>query len=532
MARTVEQIKAEMISDILALRDDIKIVEGDVQHDVVIAAPANQVYRLEVMQEFETRTTNLDDFESLIADDGFKTQMIEALGLKQDGTPYTAQDIDDLISERLTKYVQDFNVVRSEGTYATGFVTVYLSDASPMSWDTETEFTSKSGATYRATTSGSSVIPSFNTTKGLYYTVIPVQATDAGESSNATAGSVRDISPKPTNFSYCANETTLTGGSAIEGDLDLIERAREAWANRTNGSVGALERLAEAQSYVNDVLALAEDVPAEEIYLGSVCDLHTQFKSEDAQLVEHIFYWPGDASNSQREQFDFVLPSQPVIDTVDPVLFRYTILGVEEQVTPDPNGVDPVISIVKDTNTYAGSVKAVDLLRITMTHNTANYQRKLKVLYVYDKRPYTLQAVIDDVNNRMVGPQALVRKAVPVPFRIIVEPVISFGYDAEVVKASVEANLQIFFDGGTTSYNKQFARKRLAEDIQHSDVGTVILRTPGIASYDTDTFRVINTFTGSVSDPSDLKSNEYAVLLDVQWVFSTFNLSNFTASSA
>lgn len=526
--RSLEQIKNEMIDDILSLRNDVRLVEGDTTVDVTISAPAAQFYRYEVLLELEDRTRNLDGFIGVINDESFKTTVAQTLRFKQDGTPYTVDDVNDLISARLDAYVSDWNIIRNAGTSSTGIVRVFLATAGTVAWNSATQFTNTQGVTYVATSSVSGVTPNFDPATGLYYVDITVASTVTGETMNATAGSVTAMDPKPANFSYCTNPSALDGGSDRENDLDLIARAQEAWEKRVNGSLGAYERMAEAEAYVDDSYATDRDNDEEAIYLGSPCDVFAQFSSEDTEMVEETLYWPGESNNTNEEQFDIVLANQPVIDSFTPIVFKYATGGAEEQVVPD--GVNTVVEIVKDTGNFYESVKATDKIRIRMALDTASYQRRLRVLYVYDKNPYKLQSVFDDVENRMVGPSALVRKAVEVPLRIIVEVQVAFGYAEADVQANITSNIQAFFNGGTTTYGKQYARKNIGEDIQHSDIADIILRTAGVVSYDTDTFFVVNTLNGYLGDPTPINNNQYAALHDVLFEYSTFNLSNFNAS--
>jgi len=536
--RDIQTIKQQIVNYVLALRKNVRLVEGDTEYDVAVESVAPLFYRYEVLLELEDRTRNLSEFESLIADEAFKVTLVDALGNKPDGTPYTMDDVNTLISNRLDAYVADFNIIRSSGTNATGLVTMYLADATPISWNNNTEFTSANGQTYQATSTIMNVIPNFSQAKGLYYVTITVQSSITGQVTNATAGSIRTVSPKPTSFSYCTNETAITGGSDKEEDLELIDRARTAWADRVNGSVGALDQLASSQTYVDDVLAQDQDDEPNGVYVGSVCDLFTQFVAENTELVEEFFYWPGESGNVASETFQFTPSKQPLVSTVNPVVFTYELANpitdpaIEHQVVPA--SPLPTVTILSDTGTYSGSVKAQDMIQVqqvlTIGQTAGLYQRKMKVLYVYDKNPYLLQSIVDDPANRMVGPQALVRKAVEIPIRVIVELAVSFGYDVAAVQAAVTSNIGVFFNGGTTSYGKQFARKKIGESIQHTDISQVILRTAGVVSYDTDTFYVINTVTGNLSDPTTIKSNQYATLFDVLYTFNTFNLSNFTTS--
>lgn len=535
--RSLTQIKQELINDILALQSAVKIVEGDTQHDVVVASPANQFYKFEVLLEFERRTNNLDGFKQLIDDTTFKEQFAVVLGFKEDGTQYTTDDVDVLISTRLDAYVADWNITRSPGSQATGIVTVYLLDASPVSWNNGLTFTANNGSTYTPSSAVTNIVPSFS--NGVYFVTIPVIAVNVGTSSNAAASSIRTLSPKPTGFTSCINQTAIGGGNDSETDLDLINRAEAAWAKRGDGSVGALELLAGAQTYVDNVTAFDADIPEDDFYIGSTVDVVAQFGSVDSQLVEEFMYWPGDANNAAYEEFDFVFSQQPVVSSFLPIIYRYPVSSSSEadaqQIVNGTDLVDTnqtnVISVISDTGTYAGSVNAMDRVRLRTKLNTTAYQRKLRVLYLRDANPYKLQSVIDNNVNKLIGPPALVKNAVPVPLRVIVEPRISFGYDPATVQAAITSNLLIFFNGGTTSFGVQYARKDIGEDISHSAIADVILRTPGVASYDTDTFYVINTLTGDFRDPSVIKANQYAELLDVLFTFSTVNISNFTASA-
>lgn len=527
--RSLEQIKSQMVDDILELRNDVRLVAGDTEYDVVIQAPGNQFYRFEVLLELEDRTRNLEGFTNVINDEAFKQTVADVLGFQQDGTAFTVDDINDLISDRLSAYVSDWNITRNPGTSATGIVRVYLTDASTVSWDNGSEFTSKSGIVYNPTSAVSDVIPNFDTATGLYFVDIPIKSSSTGSDTNATADSIRTLDPKPTSFSFCSNIAAVDGGTEEEGDLDLIDRAQNVWAERVNGSKAAFERIAEAETYVDDALALDEDNTDEEVFIGSVCDIFSQFSSEDTELIEETFYWPGESNNADEEQFDFTPTNQPMLSTIVPTVFRFTTGGVEEQVVPD--GTDTVISIVQDTDTFSGSSKANDKIRIKMALNTTSYQRRLKVLYTYDKNPFKLQSVFDDTEEKMVGPSVLVRKAVEIPIRVIAEVQIAFGFVESEVQTTITNNISAYFNGGTTSFGRQYARKEIGEDTNQSDIADIILRTEGVVSYDRDTFFVINTVTGDLSDPVVMKSNEYSSLLDVLFEFSTFNLSNFTSTS-
>jgi len=527
--RSLASIKQEIVDSILDLRSDVRLVAGDTEYDVVVDAPSNEFYRYEVLLELEDRTRNLTKFISVINDTAFKTSLASILGFKQDGTPYSIDDVDDLLSARLDAYVSDWGITRNSGTASSGNVTVFLTDAAPVSWNNGTEFISKSGLSYYPTSSVSDVVPTFNSSLGLYYVKIPIQAGSTGYSTNAVAGSITTVTPKPTNFSYCSNQQAINGGTDIESDLDLINRAQDVWTQRVNGSKAAFERIAEAESYVDDSIALDEDIDDESVYIGSVCDVFTQFSSNDTELIEETMYWPGEANNADEEQFDFIPKNQPMISTITPTIFIYTLGGTEEQVVPD--GTNTVVSIVQDTNTFSGSPKANDKIRIKMALNTSSYQRKLKVLYNYDRNPYKLQSVFDDTEEKMIGPSVLVRKAADIPIRVIVEIQTAFGYAASDVQENVSENISTYFNGGTTTFGRQYARKQIGEDITHSDIAEIILRTDGVISYDRDTFFVVNTVTGDLSDPSTILSNQYASLYDVLFEYSAANLSNFTASS-
>jgi hypothetical protein len=337
------------------------------------------------------------------------------------------------------------------------------------------------------------------------------------------------MDPKPTTFSSCTNTASVDGGSDEETDLDLIDRAKEYWARRTNGSIGGLEALAEAQDYVEDAQAFDEDNEDEGLYLGSVADVWVRFASSNTVMIEEYQYWPGlmDTTLETFETFDFTPTNQPLLEALIPTVFRYTLAGVEEQVVTDST---TTVEIVKDPNTFGHSTKANDVVRVKMALDGSTYHRRIKIIYAYDKYPRTLQNVFESAENRMIGPVPLVKKGVEVPIQIVVEPQISFGYVESDVKDEIESNIEIFFVGGTTSYGKQFAQKKLGEDISQTDIESVILQTPGVASFDTDTFRIVNTLSGSLADPVVINSNQFATLYNILWDFAEFNLDNFTGS--
>lgn len=524
--RTLSEIKSDMVQDILDLREDVKLVEGDTQHDVTIVAPANQFYRNEVLLEFEDRTRNLTTFTNLVNDETFKQTYAEALGTKQDGTAYTIDDVNTLISERLNAYIQDWGFVRNTGVQASGSVRVYLYDTTAVSWDASTEFSTSTGVTYSASTTFSNIVPNYDTVLGLYYIDIPILATDVGVNGNATVGSIRGMTPKPSNFSYVTNVTSITGGSDAETDLDLINRASEAWATRVAGNQPYIVSLAESKTYVDDVKTIVEDDTTNDIYVGSVCDVMTQFNADDVAVVEEYFYWPGQSGNTGAESFYFTPTNQPILSSFTPILYKY-LYGSTDAVQITTNSTT-IVEFVKDTGTFSESVKANDQLKVQMVLNIgtggSQYQRKLKLIYAYDRNPSKLQNEIEASDQRLIGPDPLVRKATNIPLDVVVVPTIAYGYVTATVQAAITSNIGIFFNGGTTSYGKQYARKGIGESINHSEIADVITRTEGVVSYDTDIFFVKNSITGSLEDPTVIKNNQYASLNSVSFTFSTYNI--------
>jgi hypothetical protein len=91
------------------------------------------------------------------------------------------------------------------------------------------------------------------------------------------------------------------------------------------------------------------------------------------------------------------------------------------------------------------------------------------------------------------------------------------------VQDSIISNLEAFFNGGTTSFGKQYSRKGIGDDISHSDISNIILRTEGVVSFDFDTFYVLNTLTGDRNDPTVVLDNQFATLQEVSFVYETFN---------
>lgn len=518
--RSLEQIKSDLVSEILALRKDIRLVPGDAAYDIAVNAPAQQFFKYDVLLELEDRCRNLQGFTNLISDTDFQTTVANTLGKKQDGSNFTVDDVGDLISSRLDQYVMDFGRSRSLGTSASTTERIYLYDATPISVSTSTEFSSKT-VSYLSTVSLVSIRPILDSETGLYFIDLPITASAIGYAGNASVGSINVMATKPSNFSYCSNITAATGGSEKENDLSLIARCQEINTKRVGGSKNYLVALSEEQSYVDDTVALDTDDPVQNIFIGSPCDLFVQFGSEDLQVVEENLYWPGESDNTVAEVFEFVPQNQPLSENFTPILFRYLVGSTTEiQVVPDAN---TIIEVIKDTRTFSGSTKAMDKIRVSMAHNTGTYKRLIKCIYGYDKNPYRLQNVIDSDTERLVGPSPLVRNAVQVPIKITCTPTVTFGYSAVTVQDSITTNLEAFFNGGTTSFGRQYARKGIGDDISHSDISNIILRTEGVVSFDFDTFFVLNTLTGDRNDPSVVLDNQFAVLQEVSFVYNTFN---------
>jgi len=309
----------------------------------------------------------------------------ELLALKQDANNValiaqalnvSADDVLTSISQAIDVLAANVSETRLAAKKASGTV-LFMRSAPPTS-----DITVPAGKVVRAsngaqfittadvTLFGPPVDPAIyiNTEEDTFSIPAPVEAVEAGTTSNAPAGTIVDVLGPVANLPFVTNTTSIQGGTDLETDEDLVARILNKWQ-----AVGTTTK----QGVINSVL---KNVDVQDVFLadaGSAFSVRGYGKAD--MFIKAII--PEQVSET------FSVFNHPTI----PSAIHPSFL--------------PLISIVSVTaglanlqrqlsGSLSGSVRALDAIRFTSTP----FPGSVTITYLYNRAIRDTQNVFDDTS--------------------------------------------------------------------------------------------------------------------------------------
>lgn len=488
-ANQLENIKDRIATTISTINSDMNVQQGHVIKDVVVDAPSEEFRYAYVLLDYVNTIKSLNGIANLLSNTTFKTDIMNALELD------SLTDVEDLISADLDDLASVFGVTRRAAISAKYMQRFYRSDdnsGSPITIPVGTTVKTADGSTSAAVTASVPQVPVLDTDNGLYYAEETVTATVDGTDGNVVLGSLKILSPQIGQATSTSNVSLLTSGVDEETDAALISRIENVRKGRNLQTKAGLENVAlgtAEDSTLNFTDALVVD-PSSALmtraYAGSV-DIYVVGK--DVQTIEERI-------NHIAAGTTYTLSNQPVESVIS--------------VAGSTSGPLAYVFIQDVISAVYGSTRA----NSTLTVPGGLAGEVLTVSYRIDQAIVDAQRLVDSDEDFIVsGADILFRQGDQTTINIEIQ-VFYFGTRSQsLVKADIESDLAVFFAGGTTSNGERLTAKILGENIDRSDVLSIVTDIDDVDRVTLIGANAIKFYKDGVlnsDDPIVVADNEYA----------------------
>lgn len=442
--RTKTQIITEAIDFIKSKFTNIATEIGSVVRDLVIEAPA---------EEFERLNEELE-----------RTQQIQSFNFPEE---MTEDELDALSA--------NYGLVRKQGTASTGTITFQIrnfsTSSSPITVPTGTTVSSTgsdgvlqiSFVTTEALFFDPAVAPTyFNPITGLYELTASIISSEIGSSGNVSAGTITQLDSNITGITSVTNTVATTGGTDIESNEALADRAKDKLAGNNVGTrKGIISRIEENSNVIDSIVVTPNDIEMIRDEFGGAVDVYVI--GQDLVSTFDVFQYSSTGSQ------EFVLLHQPVasVDTVTGIAGGSPITFIE--------GTD--YNFVKDpSELFGGSTSTEDKIVFDIGGTNPDDSTNITVTYNYDKLIEDLQSSIDADDGHIVTADVLVKEAVEVEVDVVADVTLFPGS----VPASEISNIQ-------TAVSEFIGGLGLGDSIDKSDIVAVIEGVDSVDAVDLNT---------------------------------------------
>lgn len=469
----------------------LDLTVGTAVKDVVVDAPATQVRALAVLTDFVGASPSLQDLLDILADSDYLEDLQEAL------PEFTIDEIKDIISDQITGLASNYQITRNAAVPAQYKQRFYRADdngGAALTIPVGTKVQNLDGSIKAEVQVSTAQVPQYDSSKGRYYVEETVIATEAGSSGNTALNSLtRFVASIPTLATETANVATLVEGQDEETDANLAVRAQDSFRGRNVNTDYGYANILKADPFAfTDANVVG---PGDELMtrLGSGgIDIYVT-GGEPTTVSERQIY-------SSSQTF-YLLSFQPV-DTI------LSVVGsISGTISPTAYQQET------DTSDFARSAKGRTRLEVLNPSAFVNSE-VLTITYTFDQLILAAQNHLESEDYNVPDASVLVKKATQVLINLTLEVVLDGSEDETTVQATIQSDLAIFLAGGTASDGAVHPSFRLGENIDKSDILSVLTRVAGVDRIDLDTFEVYTVRSGvatlSTSDPVAIDDNEYA----------------------
>jgi hypothetical protein len=453
-ANSLTTIRARMANQITTIDSTVDTQQGTPVKDIVVDAPSVEIRGNYVIEDYVNRIKNLDEFISILDDDAYLEDMRTALGFSD------TADVVDLVEGDLEDFADTFGITRISAVKALYVQRFYRTDnnsGATVTVPLGTEVKTPDGTISAVTITSIAQIPVLDTARGLYYVEETAEASESGSGGNVALNSLTTMTPQLSQATSTGNVSLITAGVDQESNESLVARVKNARKGRNYPTEVGLEQLATgaldgSTLSFTDANAIGPNSALMTRALAGAVDLYVVGKSLAAYSESFTFL---------SSQSTYVLGTQPV-ESASSVTSGTTASAIPFTFNSDVSGG------------FAGSTRAQGSVTLTspgsLTHGDI-----LTVSYNYDSAIQEAQALVDTGGTfHAPAMDLLFRQSRQVSISIDLE-VVQYGTRSQTdVQTDVSNDLAAFFNGGTTSNGVVYGPKAIGEDIDRSDVVTVV----------------------------------------------------------
>lgn len=437
MAKSFEDIISDMISDLRASVGNVDTRVGTILRDVFLTPVASRF---------------LDAYNG-----------IDVVSANQGVN--TVQSQSDAALENLAS---NFDISRFSGSYASGLVRFYRysqpGDAVLIPIGTVVSTNTAVGRLTFRTTSTTYLTPSadYDPDLGAYYVDSLVLCDSPGTIGNVIAGAISYVAVP--GIDGVVNQNDMSGGKDVQSNSELAATVK-ATARGNIGTRTGYEALVRDNFAVDDVTVIAPgDIDYARIKTVGAVDV-VVLSNNRLSITESV---------------PFVSPvvTNRVTPSYLPLLSVASIVGTSStdvQTVLQP-GTD--YEVVYDTySDYRRSSQELSYISIHITSFTPKNNSTLDVTYDFSSAVVNVQSFLDREENKIVGADVLAKLGIEIPVIVRANVKVIPNYTSTQVQASIESALTTYFDA-----------LLLDDDVQASDVITVIGNVEGVDSVNIETF--------------------------------------------
>ena len=484
----IQQAVEKVISD---NDPTIDLTTGTAVKDVVVDAPSTQMRALAVLTDFVGSIGSLDDLLFILSDEAYLDDLQESL------PELTEQQIKALISGYIDGLAANSGITRVaavQAQYTQRFWRVDNNGGSPVTVPVGTQVQNLDGSIKAEVKISTPQIPAIDTSRGLYFVSETVVAITTGGSGNTALESLsRFVAAIPSVATSTGNTALLVEGRDEENDADLAQRIKDSFKGRNLNTITGYKTLMKADplAFTDARVVGPGDALMTRLATGGI-DIYA-IGGEPATDSETQVY-------SSVKTF-YLLSFQPAL-TIQSV-----VGSISGTIAPS------AYQLSEDTGTFADSAKARNQLEV-LTASAFSNGETLTITYTYDALVLAAQNQIESDDNNVPDADVLVKAATQVPINLDLEVVLSGSVDEATVQSNIQADFAVFLAGGTTSRGTILASFGIGENIDKSDLLSVLTAVDGVDRIDLDTFLVSTvrggTPTVETTDPVVIADNEYA----------------------
>ena len=460
MAKTVEEVRSEMIGQLQRLLPTLDLSVGSPERDIFIEAPlAGAIYpmwkQIGVLEAIFSLFSNPDSIPTAVVD------KIAADNYNITRTPASAA------FGTATLYATAFNetIAIPAGT------TIQTASLTPKVFTTISSavFDPQDAAVY------------FNSINSRYEFKVAIKSQDTGAGTGVSRNTLTVLTSPVSGITGVTNDSGIDDGFDAETNSQVVAKIQQANIGRSIDTNSGLNIFLSQFSNDYRIIRYGDAEFKRSKFPGGV-DVY--FANITPETVTETFVVP-----SQGFTGGFILNNQPV-------------LGINA-VTGSTSGAisEELYDLVKDTGLLSNSTRSKDAV---VFRSPGINDSTITVTYTYNAFPSTIAGELSLPSNDTFNRDILPRQATEVLITVEVGVRLQVGAEIELVQNAIITNLSAYINGLI-----------MGQSVLKSDVLT-LLRVEGVAAIDFNTFKMTSEGGGVVNSVGDIEiaNYEFAVFSD------------------
>lgn len=502
--KSLSTILQEVLSTANLLNTDLDIGTHSPFWDIAFSN-SQEFYRYTIYNEYLRKMMSLDAMQSLLTDTAFKEFLSMSLGVKDDGSEYSLEDINDYISADIDLLAQNVDLTRKAATNSSGYIRFYFREFAAVTIEksTQVQTSDETPIIFQTVEKVLDRTPTYDSDLGLYYVEVGASSIETGIINNVGIGSINVLTVSNASVVKVSNPAAFSGGKDKESDSDFIDRIKLGYTGRELATSYGLEKFLLEYTALSDVYVVSPPNSSLVRCSAGAVDAYVRNTKNLYQFIDTFAY-----AGSGEAYVDILLTHHPV-DTISSVIY-----------TPTAGLPTPITTYVLEksyTSTYRNSTRANEYVRIT---GPPAGPGAIVVTYLYDYTFTIINSTLERPENEILALDLLVKRADEVAVNLNITLTLYGEYNTASGRDDFETRLNTgessFFNGGVFD-GERYNAKNISEDIDESDIVVMIGNMDEVDLIDLDNTSIEGILPdGTTRDPVTgrlvINDYEYAVL--------------------